>query len=109
MFVGEIGIPRREFLYDIQFWEARRILDGYNARHRNLWSAVRWQTYKLMEAQGGTEHLRKNGINSPADLIQFPWDREPTPTLTDEERKEMQAEMDAENASIRENKKDESQ
>lgn len=33
MFVGEIGIPRHEFLYDIEFWEARRILRGYERRN----------------------------------------------------------------------------
>ena len=32
--MGEIGIPRREFLYDIQFWEVRRIIRGYRQRDR---------------------------------------------------------------------------
>jgi hypothetical protein len=32
--VGEIGIPRREFLYDIRFWEVRRIVRGYRKRNR---------------------------------------------------------------------------
>jgi hypothetical protein len=32
--VGEIGIPRHEFLYDIQFWEVRRIIRGYRNRDR---------------------------------------------------------------------------
>jgi hypothetical protein len=32
--VGEIGIPRREFLYDLQFWEVRRIVRGYRRRDR---------------------------------------------------------------------------
>ena len=92
------------------FWEALRILDGYSARHRNMWSATRWQTYKLMEVQVGTEALRKSGINNPTDLIQFPWDKEPMPALTDEDRNELQAEMAAENAWIRkQNEKDESE
>lgn len=34
MLVGEIGIPRREFLYDLQFWEVRRIVRGYRRRDR---------------------------------------------------------------------------
>ena len=62
-----------------------------------------------MEAQGGTDYLRKQGINNPTDLIKFPWDNEPSPALTDEDRNEMQAEMAAENARIRkQNEKDES-
>lgn len=32
--MGEIGIPRREFLYDIRFWEVRRIVRGYRNRNR---------------------------------------------------------------------------
>ena len=32
--MGEIGIPRHEFLYDIQFWEVRRIIRGYRNRDR---------------------------------------------------------------------------
>jgi hypothetical protein len=32
--VGEIGIPRREFLYDLSFWEVRRIVRGYRNRDR---------------------------------------------------------------------------
>ena len=32
--MGEIGIPRREFLYDIRFWEVRRIVRGYRNRDR---------------------------------------------------------------------------
>ena len=32
--MAEIGIPRREFLYDIRFWEVRRIVRGYRNRDR---------------------------------------------------------------------------
>jgi len=71
-----------------------------------MWSATRWQTYKLMEAQCGTENLRKAGINNPTDLITFPWDKKPAPPLTDKEREDLQAEMDAINAEAM--KKDES-
>ena len=32
--MGEIGIPRHEFLYDLRFWEVRRIVRGYRNRDR---------------------------------------------------------------------------
>ena len=32
--MGEIGIPRHEFLYDLRFWEVRRIIRGYRNRDR---------------------------------------------------------------------------
>lgn len=34
MLVGEIGIPRREFLYEIDFWEVDYINRGYRKRLR---------------------------------------------------------------------------
>jgi hypothetical protein len=51
-----------------------------------------------MEAQCGTENLRKAGINNPTDLITFPWDKKPAPPLTDKEREDLQAERDASEA-----------
>lgn len=32
--MGEIGIPRHEFLYEICFWETTRIIRGYRRRDR---------------------------------------------------------------------------
>lgn len=32
--VGEIGIPRHEFLYEIKYWEVLRIVRGYRRRGR---------------------------------------------------------------------------
>ena len=34
MLVGEIGISRREFLYDLRFWEVDCIIKGYRRRNR---------------------------------------------------------------------------
>lgn len=69
-----MGISRREFLYDIRFWEARRLLRGYNRRHRNMWSAMRWHAFRVMSAMPYTD-LSRAGINKPSDLIEFPWDK----------------------------------
>ena len=32
MLVGEIGIDRRAFLYDLRYWEVLRIIKGYRRR-----------------------------------------------------------------------------
>ena len=45
MLVGEIGIRRHEFLYEIRFWEARRIIRGYNRRHVLHYQLQRIQAY----------------------------------------------------------------
>ena len=75
MFVGEIGIPRREFLYDISFWETRRIYRGYRNRYRDMWSSARWHAYSVMTAMPYVD-LAKGGIRSPKDLLPFPWEND---------------------------------
>ena len=40
-FVGEIGINRLEYLYDLTYCDLLMIERGYNRRHMNLWSATR--------------------------------------------------------------------
>ena len=56
--MGEIGIPRREFLYDIQFWEVRRIIRGYRRRdrlkHQLMAQCVYAATYAMRDAKGKT-------------------------------------------------------
>ena len=44
--------------------------------------------------------MREAGINSINDLLKFPWDSEPVAPITDEERDQLQAEMDAMNAAL---------
>lgn len=89
LFVGEIGFPRREFLYEISFWEARRIMRGYRNRYRDMWSAIRWHAYRIMGAIPYTD-LEKAGIRRPTDLIKFPWDNDNLPEV------EMPSEEDTE-------------
>lgn len=98
-FVGEIGTPRREYLYDLQYVDLLLIRRGYERRQRPLWSANRWQTYYLMAAQVGSDGMRKSGINSPTDLIKFPWERTATDMPSDDEVADMIAEMKAMNGS----------
>jgi hypothetical protein len=72
--VGEIGISRLEFLYDLNYTDLLLIDYGYDKRKRDLWSSVRWQTYNMMSAQVGTDNMKKSGLYSPTDLLPFPWD-----------------------------------
>ena len=94
--VGEIGRTPVELKYGLKWWEIRAIIRGYNRRHRDLWSATRWQTYNLMAAQVGGKELAKNGINSATDLLPLPWDTKAANKLpTEEEVADMVAEIDA--------------
>ena len=56
--MGEIGIPRREFLYDLRFWEVRRIIRGYRRRdwlkHQLLAEIVYAATFAMRDPKGKT-------------------------------------------------------
>ena len=93
MIVGEIGIPRREFLYDIDFWEARRIIRGYQRRCRDAWSMTRWHAFNIMAAMPYCD-LKKAGIYSPSDLIAFPWDERRQDLPSEEEEEQIMQELE---------------
>ena len=93
--MGEIGIPRHEFLHVLRWWEIRSIIRGYGRRHRHLWSIARWQTYNLMCCLAD---IKKAGISRPTDLIEFPWDNHgQSNILSDEEVEELANEIDSYN------------
>ncbi len=56
--MGEIGIPRREFLYDIRFWEVRRIIRGYRRRdtlkHQLIAECAYTAMYAMRDPKGKT-------------------------------------------------------
>ena len=91
-------------MYEIQYWEALRIIQGYQRRHRDLWNAFRWQTHMLMRVQVGDKELHKNNIHKSEDLITFPWD-DARQTVSEEDVAQMQAELAAMNRGIRQNNK----
>ena len=73
-FVGEIGIARREYLYELQYLDLLQIERGNERRHRHEWSIARWQTYMLMSVS--MADLKKAGIYKPTDILKFPWDND---------------------------------
>jgi len=97
LFVGEIGISRREFLYDIRFWEARRIIRGYRRRDRLKHQLLAECAYAAIYA------MRDPRGKKPQDL--FPEifkeeDEHNEPEVSEEVVSKLQAEMAAINASI---------
>lgn len=101
--VGEIGRTPGELRHGLRWWEIRCIIRGYNRRHRDVWSAARWQTYNIMASQVGGKELSKAGIHNPQDLLPLPWDAkaEKTAPLTQAEVDEEVAMMKAINADLR--------
>ena len=98
MFVGEIGIPRREFLYEIQFWEAKRILRGYRKRHHFLYQLLAENVYASTYAFRGSEG--KTVKDMFPMLFKDDDDYEMEPAITEEEQQELQDLMAAENARL---------
>lgn len=70
--MGEVGFSRDKFLYGLKWWEIKAIIDGYRKRERTYLLMTRWSTYMIMCT--GMANLRKAGINSASDLMEFPWE-----------------------------------
>ena len=94
--MGEIGIPRREFLYDIRFWEARRIIRGYRKRGRIFMQLLAENVYASTFAFRGSEGKTVKDMFPSL----FEDDRDIGPGITQEEQDELQALMAAENARL---------
>ena len=95
--MGEIGFPRREFLYDIQFWEVRRIIRGYRRRdwlkHQLLAECAYATIYAMRDPKGKTV----------ADIFPMLFDDEDDdnePPITEEEVDNLQQLMADINAQI---------
>lgn len=86
--MGEIGIPRREFLYDIRFWEVRRIIRGYRRRdtlkHQLLAECAYAAIYAMRDPNGKTAEDLFPGI------FEYDDDNEATPEMSNEEYNELQ-------------------
>ena len=91
--VGEIGISRHEFLYEVTFWEARRIIRGYRKRDRFTQQLLA----EIFEAAKYANPYRKHDGKSARDLFPqiFEDDDEDETMLSDDDISELQADMDA--------------
>ena len=95
--MGEIGIDRHEFLYELKLWEINAIVKGYRRRAHTQWESVRWQTFLILCALGA-----KN-IHHPDDIQKFPWeveDEDDGDEVTEEDVRAMQREMAAINEQL---------
>lgn len=88
--MGEIGIDRKTFLYDLEWWEILSITRGYRKRARTLCEITRWQTFALMNVQAD---LSKTSIAGPEDLLTFAWEKEREEPITDEDVEQMREEL----------------
>ena len=95
--MGEIGINRREFLYDIRFWEVRRIIRGYRNRDRLKHQLMAECAYAAMFA------MRDPKGKTPADMFPGIFVNESEDSnggISEEDQHELLALIDAENARL---------
>jgi hypothetical protein len=89
--VGEIGIPRREFLYDLRFWEVDAIIRGYRRRnrlmHQLLAEIVYTTTYSMRDPKGKT-------VEGMFPMLFEDEEEEDTPIMTKEDSDELQQLME---------------
>lgn len=98
LFVGEIGIDRDVFLHQLAMWEIRSIVKGYRRRASVVWDSSRWQTFVWLKARGVKE------ISKPEDLLNFPWDNVSGTPMDEDERRELQEVIRAENERLKNEK-----
>ena len=92
--MGEIGIPRREFLFDLQFWEIRRIIRGYRNRHK--------LTHQLLAecAYASTFSMRSPEGKRIEDMFPYLFDDddiEPAESMSEDDVRELQGLIQAVN------------
>lgn len=87
-------MSRREFLYGIKFWEARRIIRGFRKRGKIFMQLLAENVYASTFAFRGSEG--KTVKDMFPSLFDFEGDLEPP--ISEDEIQQLQAEMDAINA-----------
>lgn len=95
-------MSRREFLYGIKFWEARRILRGYRKRGKIFMQLLAENVY------ASTFAFRGSDGKTVKDMFPslFEDDRDMGPGITEEEQNELLELMAAENARLQQEKSD---
>lgn len=95
--VGEIGVPRREFLFEIQFWEVQRIVRGYRRRGRLRDQLIAEATYAALFSMRDPKGKTVKDL-FPDIFEDDDYDRsDGSDTITDEDVDFLQAEMAAMN------------
>lgn len=95
IFVGEIGIPRREYLYDLQFWEIILIIRGYSRRHHPGWEQARLVAYNAAHCMGS-----KHQPPPVSQWLPLPWEHTTADLPSDDVVNEIRRQLQEKNAKI---------
>lgn len=95
-------MPRHEFLYDITFWEAKRIIRGRRQRNILKYQLMRMNIWASMFCMGNPRNVK------PDELFKLYFDDDDDTNdagITDEEAQQMLEDLNAINKQLRERQK----
>lgn len=95
-------MPRHEFLYDITFWEAKRIIRGRRQRNILKYQLMRMNIWASMFCMGNPRNVK------PDELFKLYFDDDDVANdagITDEEAQQMLEDLNAINKQLRERQK----
>ena len=99
MLVGEIGIARREYLYELSYCEILLITRGYFRRYHPGWEQARLVAHQVHYCMG----VSKGDVaKTPQEFIPFHWEQKPVVQVSQDEIEELQAEIAAINSQKKE-------
>lgn len=91
-------MPRHEFLYDITFWEAKRIIRGRRQRNILKYQLMRMNIWASMFCMGNPRNVK------PDELFKLYFDDDDVSNdagITDEEAQQMLEDLNAINRQLR--------
>ena len=88
MLVGEIGIDRRAFLYDLRYWEVLRIIKGYRRRDWLKLQLMAECTYAAMYAMRDPKGMTPQKLFP--ELFKVEDDEPESPTITEQDAQDLQ-------------------
>ena len=87
MLVGEIGIDRRAFLYDLRYWEVLRIIKGYRRRDWLKLQLMAECTYAAMYAMRDPKGMTPQKLFPELFKVE---DEPEAPTITEQDAQDLQ-------------------
>ena len=87
MLVGEIGIDRRAFLYDLRYWEVLRIIKGYRRRDTLKLQLMAECVYAAMYAMRDPKGMTPQKMFPELFKVE---DEPEAPTITEQDAQDLQ-------------------
>ena len=68
--MGEIGIPHKVALFDLDMCDIHLIIRGYRRRERAQYINTRWLIFSIVKMMGGAKD-----VDTPEEFCPFAWEK----------------------------------